>query len=164
MLDSLLQQIKDNTLTNLHLVNKNVSTEEITLLCEALKSNTSVKSLNILYIKIKDTDLQTIIEMLKVNKTIQMLTLTDTGITSKYIPDLAKVLETHPQITYLSINGLEIESSESLQLAFTNLIKSNTNLTHISMTSLDFSGEQGKYLAKAIDSHVFLLNFDHKYL
>jgi len=111
----------------LWLVENNITSVGISILADALKTNTTLEELYLQYNYISDDGVHSLIEPLSNNNTLKILALGHNGITDEAANDISEIIKTNKGLTelYLSENQITDEAVEiwanEIQLIDTNL-------------------------------------------
>ena len=126
---------------------KGLTAHDATVVAEILKSNTSVKSVDLhSNPKIGDEGAKALAEALKVNATVKELYLTDCGIGDDGAAALAEALRSNTSLTTLSLAACRIGDAGAAALAAA--LRSNTSLSVLNLERNKGISEQGKQLLR----------------
>ena len=106
-------------------------------LADVIKTNTSLKSLNLFHTNINDDAFISLVHALKENSSVNSLTFYHLTISSKVVIELVKVLKENTLIQDLSFSGINIDTIVELM----NAVKDNRTLKSLFLEQILFSDE-----------------------
>ena len=124
-------QKNDSTLTEVDLLGKKPRKDQLLELFEALKTNTTLKHLNIGYCEIDDKLVEALCPALRENNTLTSLDLDGNKITDKGVEALCEALRKNKAITSLDLNENKIGDDGAGALA--DMLMDNSTLTVLNL-------------------------------
>ena len=147
----IIDQIKNNEITELPFAWKRLSNSQIHSLAEALKANATLTSLGLRYNKIGAEGAEEIAEALKVNTGLTSLNLGNNDIGDVGVDAIAEALKANTGLTSLYFGDNEIGDEGAKEIA--EVLKANTGLTFLDLTD-NFIGDEGaKEIAEALEKN-----------
>ncbi|WP_425363420.1 hypothetical protein [Candidatus Tisiphia endosymbiont of Hybos culiciformis] len=145
---TIIQQIKSNSITDLNLYGKQIGYAEAKELAEALKINQSITTLNLDSSHIGAAGAKYLAEALKDNKSITTLHLYDNQIGDAGAKDLAEALKDNKSITTLHLSNNQIRAAGAKYLAET--LKDNKSITTLYLHDNQIGAAGAKDIAEAL--------------
>ncbi|KAF9342197.1 hypothetical protein BGX26_008085, partial [Mortierella sp. AD094] len=121
----------DTTLTTLNLQNNSIESNGVQALSEALKTNSTLTTLNLERNSIGDSGAQVLSEALKTNSTLTTLNLGGNSIWFKGFFALSEALKSNPTLTSLELRGNKI--GDKAAQALSEARKANSTLTTLNL-------------------------------
>jgi len=145
----------DPTLTEMELqLQFSFGAEGAAALAEALKTNTTLTSINLEYNDLGAEGAKALVETLKTNTTLTSIELGNNNIGPEGAKALAKVLKTNTTLTIIKLNTNMIVDEGVKALA--EALKTNTTLTKIDLDNNYISDVGAKALAEALKTNTTL--------
>ena len=139
---------EDDTLQELDLEYKGITSEGARLIAEAIKVNKTLKKLDIHGNSISDDGATAISDGLKSNDSLQELTMWSNKISNKGAKRIAEAIKVNTILKILDINGNTI--SDDGVVAISDSLKSNNSLQELNMSYNKITSEGAKSIAEAI--------------
>ena len=139
---------EDDTLQELDLVNKEITSEGARLIAEAIKVNKTLKKLGISFNSISDDGATAISDGLKSNNSLQELHMEYSKISNKGAKRIAEAIKVNTTLKILNIKGNTI--SDDGVVAISDSLKSNNSLQELDMSYNNITSEGAKKIAEAI--------------
>ncbi len=148
MLNKIIQDIKNTSITSIDLQYNNIGAEGAIALAEALKYNTSVTSIKLSSNKIGDEGAIALAEALKSNTSVTSIALWKNNIGAEGARALAEVLKYNTSITSIKLSLNKIGDEGAIALA--DALKYNTSITDINLWRNNIGDEGARALADAL--------------
>ncbi|XP_048748934.1 tropomodulin-like isoform X2 [Ostrea edulis] len=127
-----IKRLKDNDskLTHLNLNNiKNVSVERLIEVCESLKSNTTLETLEMASVNMTDKVAKSLVEAMAENKTLKVLNVESNFISGESIVELMKAINKNQTLQELRVANQKPEVlGNKVEMALVKLVGENKNL------------------------------------
>ncbi|KAG0049742.1 hypothetical protein BGZ89_004087, partial [Linnemannia elongata] len=154
----LAEALKTNsTLTSLNLQENKIGSPEVQLMAEAFKTNSTLTTLWLGYNSIGDDGAQALSEALKTNSTLTTLELQYNSIGDNGAQALSEALKTNSTLTTLNLGNL-IGPDGAQALA--EALKTNSTLTTLNLHSNSIGPNGAQALAEALKTNSTLTNLD----
>ena len=146
---SLAEAMKVNTtLTQLDLLYNDIGAAGAASLAEAMKVNTTLTQLDLLYSDIGDAGAASLAEAMKVNTTLTQLTLRGNKIGAAGAASLAEAMKVNTTLTQLALGDNNIGDAGAASLA--EAVKVNTTLTQLALGGNKIGAAGAASLAEAM--------------
>ncbi|WP_425361483.1 hypothetical protein [Candidatus Tisiphia endosymbiont of Ceraclea dissimilis] len=155
---SIIQQIRNNSIDTLNLGSKNIGNVEAKELAEALKDNQSITTLYLYHNQIGDAGVQAIAEALKDNHSITILNLYTNQIGDAGAKSLAECLKDNNSITTLSLQNNQIGDAGAKDIA--EALKDNKSIATLYLTNNKIGDVGAKELAEALKINPYITILD----
>ena len=139
---------EDDTLQELNLPYRRMTSEGVKLIAKAIKVNVVLKKLNICGNSVSDDGTAAISDGLKDNKSLHELNMAGNGITSKGAKKLAEAIKVNTTLKILNIGSNTI--SDGGAIAIGDSLKSNNSLQEIDMDYNKITSKGANKIAEAI--------------
>ena len=139
---------EDDTLQELDLRYKRITSKEAKLIAEAIKVNKTLKALDISRNIISDDGAAAISDVLKSNNSLQVLNMSSNQITSKVAKRIAEAIKMNITLKILSIDNNTISDGGAVTIS--DSLKSNSSLQELNISCNEITSEGAKALAEAI--------------
>ena len=139
---------EDDTLQELDLRYKRITSKEAKLIAEAIKVNKTLKALDISRNIISDDGAAAISDVLKSNNSLQALNMSSNKITSKVAKRIAEAIKMSTTLKILSIDNNTISDGGAATIS--DSLKSNSSLQELDISCNEITSEGAKTLAEAI--------------
>ncbi|KAF9083380.1 hypothetical protein BGX29_003197, partial [Mortierella sp. GBA35] len=154
--EPLAEALKTNsTLTTLDLQYSKIGSHEAQIMAEALKTNSTLTTLDLTHNKVGSNGTQALSEALKTNLTLTTLNLKFNSIESNGAQALAEALKTNSTLTTLNLQFNSIESNGAQALAET--LKTNSTLTTLYLSYNLIESNGAVALAEALKTNSTLI-------
>ena len=156
----ILERIRNNTpgyRPTLNLSN-DLGLDEALALAEALKTNTTIQSLNLSYNKLGPEVDIALAEVLKTNTTLQTLNLKHNNFGPEGFVALAEALKINTTLQSLNLQSSKLEGEGALALA--EALKTNTTLQTLNLKWNNINPEEALALAEALKTNTTLQTLD----
>ena len=158
----LAEALKTNTsITTLNLHGNQIGDEGIFKLTEALKPNTTITTLHLSGNQIGDEGASKLAEALKTNTTITTLWLSSNRIGDKGASNLAEALKINASITTLDLSDSQMGDEGVSRLA--EALKINTAVTTLNLSTNGIGDEGASELAEALKTNTTLTTLGLSY-
>ena len=144
---------EDDTLQNLNLQYKRITSEGAKSIAEAIKVNKTLKKLDINDNTISDDGAAAISDSLKSNNSLQQLNMSSNNITSEGTKKIAEAIKVNTTLKILRISSNRISDGVA---AISDSLKSNNSLQELNMYNNKITGEGAKKIAEAIKVNITL--------
>lgn len=164
-LETALEGLRNNTVINI-ILSDDMSTTGAGELAKALKTNTSLKSLNLYGHLIGAYGVREIAEALKSNTTLTTLVFEDGDIGTDGAKALAEVLKTNSSLTSLGLGPGQdrIKTRDAIGNAgaqeFAEALKFNTTLTSLRLFNQNIGSDGAKALSEMLKTNISLTSLE----
>jgi len=158
-IDPIVSQIINNQIDILYLGGKHISEPQLKTVCELLKVNTSIKTVNLTANEVGDNGVKYVVDFLKVNSTITTLYLESNQITCSGAKLIADTLITNRSLDSLILSHNNI-GNEGAKYIMDTINKYNTTLTRLNLSGIYSIDQHGvKYVMDALKINTTLKTF-----
>jgi len=156
---SILQILKTNPITKLHLEENEIRTGGAKSLSHALKTNTRVQDLSLSTNNIGAEGMRSISDMLKINTTLQKLNVATNHFGNEELDYLSNVLTTNTSLHSLNIGEIDVDSKGIEQLC--EVLKMNTVLKELKLPfNYHIDAVGAKSMCEALTFNTTLVQLD----
>ncbi|KAL0243362.1 hypothetical protein GEMRC1_005923 [Eukaryota sp. GEM-RC1] len=158
----LIEALKTNTsVTSVNLGYNSIGAEGARALAEALKVNVSVTSVNLSYNSIGAEGVRALAEALKVNVSVTSVNLSYNSIGAEGVRALAEALKVNVSVTSVNLksNSIGVEGARALAEA----LKLNASVTSIDLEYNSIGDEGARALAEALKVNASVTSIDLEY-
>ena len=149
---------EDDTLQELYLQFKRITSEGVKSIAQAIKVNVVLKKLDICGNSVSDDGTAAISNGLKDNKSLHELNMGYNGITSKGSKSLAEAIKVNTTLKILQINDNTISDGGAITIS--DSLKSNNSLQELNISFNKVTSKGAKKMAEAIKVNITLKILD----